>query len=416
MGRLLAKDKRGRSFQAVLVLAALLLVSTAHAADNQVAWRDRFILSVVLRPQDQAAVTVVKASVVDRRGDIYVGGDVFSFRVEPQASSRVTTNGFLRKYTPKGEVLWTKTLESFTGIRGPEIDEAGDRLYVVGTTSNILTTQRERELSGQINAPDAFIRRYGVGGGLLWTRQFGSSGTDEALGVTVGAAGNIIIVGVTDGALPGRDNAGLTDAFVRKYSPRGGIFWTRQFGTPGFDEAAAVAMDSTGRASVVGSTQGRLPNQKRAGGTDGFVRQYSPRGGIYWTRQFGRRSEDKATAVAVDSDGRVYVGGKFGINGYVRRFDSSGRSGWYRAWRYTNVYGVVLDSERKVYVVGDRLNSAEARKAMVRKLGLGGEHYWFRDIVNGEAYTVAVDAADSIYIGGEVLSVKGGDGFVVKLD
>lgn len=50
----------------------------------------------------------------------------------------------------------------------------------------------------------------------LWTRQFGTSDDDSALGVAVGVSG-IYDTGVTNGALPGQSSAGTQDAFVRMH-------------------------------------------------------------------------------------------------------------------------------------------------------------------------------------------------------
>ncbi len=53
----------------------------------------------------------------------------------------------------------------------------------------------------------------------LWTRQFGSTANDGAHGVAVDARDNVLVVGWTEGILPGQKSAGESDAFVRKYSP-----------------------------------------------------------------------------------------------------------------------------------------------------------------------------------------------------
>lgn len=58
-------------------------------------------------------------------------------------------------------------------------------------------------------------------GKIVWSRQFGSSGGDKALGVVADATG-AYVAGVTSGVLQGA-NAGGDDAFVRKYSPDGNV-------------------------------------------------------------------------------------------------------------------------------------------------------------------------------------------------
>ncbi len=154
---------------------------------------------------------------------------------------------------------------------------------------------------------DAFVRRYNRTGGITWTRQFaGSPGGDQANSVAVNSTG-VYVVGQAYGALPGQTRKGDADAFVRKYTLSGNHVWTRQFGTARSDYAWDVDVDSTG-VYVVGHTTGALPGRANAGLKDAFIRKYSIAGGELWTRQFGSSRDDYAFDVAVSSTG-VYVVG-----------------------------------------------------------------------------------------------------------
>jgi len=63
------------------------------------------------------------------------------------------------------------------------------------------------------------------------------------------------------------------------------LMWRRQFGTPHWDEAAAVAVDATS-VYVTGYTSGSLGGQPHVGGHDVFVRRYTLDGKTIWTREF----------------------------------------------------------------------------------------------------------------------------------
>lgn len=136
---------------------------------------------------------------------------------------------------------------------------------------------------------------------------FGTAALDAASGVAVDAAGRVYVVGVTRGGLEGA-NAGEQDGFVRSYDADGVLRWTRQFGTSASDQARAVAVDADGGVAVVGSTEGAFggPN---AGGADALVRTFDAEGAVRWTRQFGTASDDALGDVAVDAAGRVYAVG-----------------------------------------------------------------------------------------------------------
>jgi hypothetical protein len=151
------------------------------------------------------------------------------------------------------------------------------------------------------------VRKYDGSGTEQWTRQFGTTGTDQANGVAVDAAG-VYVVGQTNGALQaGQGNAGGNDAFVRKYDTNGNEQWTRQFGSALDDFALGAAADATG-IYVGGTTNGALLGQTSAGNQDAYWRRYDASGNEVATSQFGSSSFEQGNAVAADATG-VYLAG-----------------------------------------------------------------------------------------------------------
>jgi len=80
------------------------------------------------------------------------------------------------------------------------------------------------------------------------------------------------------------------------------IVLIRQFGTAVGDIARRVAVDGTGSEYVAGHTDGALPGQRSAGGTDAFVRRYDASLNEVWTRQFGMAGSDIAIGIAVEGE------------------------------------------------------------------------------------------------------------------
>lgn len=143
----------------------------------------------------------------------------------------------------------------------------------------------------------------------VWTRQFGTPAFDFAWAVAVDAAGHVLVAGSTYGALPGRTHLGGADAFVSKLDAGGDQLWTVQFGTAEDDEARGVAVDAEGNVLVVGTTFGALPDQVHLGDRDVFVTKLDPDGTLLWTRQFGTTTIDNVAGVVVDAAGNVFVVG-----------------------------------------------------------------------------------------------------------
>jgi len=230
---------------------------------------------------------------------VYVSG--FTYGTLPGQTPSGGADTFVRKYDTSGTELWTRQFGSSSEDNaegGISVDASG--VYMAGATNGALPGQTS---SG---AADAFVRKYDTSGTEAWTRQFGSSGDDLALGISVGPSG-VHVSGWTSGALPDQTSSGTDDAFVRKYDTSGTEAWTRQFGTAPGDFANDVSSDASG-VYVGGATNGALPGQVSLGDSDAFVRKYDAAGTEVWTRQFGTASGDEAMGVALDSSD-VYVAG-----------------------------------------------------------------------------------------------------------
>src|SRR4029453_16033184 len=89
-------------------------------------------------------------------------------------------------------------------------------------------------------------------------------GIDQASAVAA-TASTIFVAGSTDRALNGQHHRAGFDAFVRAYGLGGNVLWTREFGSIGDDRALALAVNGGG-VYVAGTTDGRLGHSGRGGG------------------------------------------------------------------------------------------------------------------------------------------------------
>lgn len=230
-------------------------------------------------------------------------------------------DAFVRKYDTFGAVLWgkqfgTPSYDNAQGVAG----DGSNNAYVVGETYG--------SLAGSRGGQDGFIRKYTSSGGVAWTKQFGTGGTDSAQDVATFGTNVVYVTGYTTGNLAGR--VGSYDAYLIKYTAAGGVAWTRQFGTSVEDLAQDVAVDGSGNAYVVGYTYGSFPGFTNGGGADMFIRRYNTNGTVAWTRQLNFSDQDVATAVAV-SGSNVYLTGYYQYSGGdydvpVLKYTTSGTS------------------------------------------------------------------------------------------
>jgi hypothetical protein len=236
---------------------------------------------------------------------VYVGG--FTNGALPSQVNEGNWDAFVQKYDQDGTPAWTRQFGTTEDDSVRAVVAHASGVYVGGHTRG--------DLAGtNLGLADAFVRKYDVDGNVVWTRQFGSAVNERLVGVAVNASG-VYVVGATglgnsphSSALPGQTSAGLVDAFVRKYDLDGNEAWTRQFGTSFKDEAIGVDVDASG-VYVGGSTAGTLPGQVWIGSLDAFVRKYDLDGNELWTRQFGSGALDGVREVDVVPQG-VYIGGR----------------------------------------------------------------------------------------------------------
>jgi len=103
---------------------------------------------------------------------------------------------------------------------------------------------------------DVFVARYSSAGAHLWSKRFGSTGTDVGYGVGVGSGGNDYVAGTFSGTVNFGGSplvsAGNSDIFTAKYSSAGAHVWSKRIGGTGNDLADAIAQGHDASTPVTG--------------------------------------------------------------------------------------------------------------------------------------------------------------------
>ena len=148
-------------------------------------------------------------------------------------------------------------------------------------------------------------------------------GSQFAGGAAVDAAGNTYEAGsfTTSINLGGitLTSQGSTDGYLAKFSPSGSLLWVRQLGSAGFDNALDVALDASGNPYVAGSFTGTIAlgngstlQLDGSGFSKGFLVRFSTQGVPVWAQQSSASATSgtvSMSGVGIDALGNVCVVG-----------------------------------------------------------------------------------------------------------
>lgn len=221
--------------------------------------------------------------------------------------------------TPPPGFLWTRAAVGAGGDLGRSLArDAQGNILVAGTFAGTISFGTNTLISTN-SSVDIFVAKYDPAGQIIWARSGGSSGTDNATGIAVDGAGNVIVVGQLAGIgnFSGQTitNIGGADVFVAKYDPNGTLLWVTNFGGTSTDIANAVTTDAAGNIFITGSFNGTgffggtiISNTLNGAA---FTARLNPDGSVNWVRASSGSGSASGNGISVDSQGNVLVAGSF---------------------------------------------------------------------------------------------------------
>lgn len=210
------------------------------------------------------------------------------------------------------------TAEEAAARAGAIARDASGALYVVGTAEG--DTDGKPVKGDQ----DVFLSKFDSTGQLVWQRLLGAAQSADGFAVAVDPSGNVVIAGSVTGELSTTSVGGGTDAFVTKYSTRGEELFTRQLAPILEDEAYALTVDAAGDIYVGGMTKGGIASGfSSAGGRDATLTKLSADGTLVYNRQTGTSGDDRTTALGVAADGGLLVASIEDGIGILRKYDAA---------------------------------------------------------------------------------------------
>ena len=213
---------------------------------------------------------------------------------------------------------WANSISSSgsSSIADMVTDNAGNS-YSVGTFT--ATTSFGSTSFTSLGSYDAFVCKRSPSGAVLWAVRVGGSSQDNARGVALDTAGNVVVVGdfagtATFGSTNFASNGG-TDIFIMKVSSAGTITWTSRFGGTGNENANDVCISKTNLIYLIGNFFGTATfgstNYPSNGGSDIFTMRLGATGALLNSARFGGTSSEYGNGIALDTSSRVLFTGYY---------------------------------------------------------------------------------------------------------
>ncbi len=268
-------------------------------------------------------------------------------------------DGYIASFSPAGNLRWAtyyggNVLDALAALSC----DTGCGIVATGnteSTTGIASAGAYQTTFG--DSIDAFIVSFDSTGVRRWATYFGGPGRDEGNDIAMDSSGNIVVVGSTSSS-SGIATAGAYQTnfdssghnFIAKFTPNGSIIWATYYGC-----GDAVSCDKSNHIYIAGD-----PNSSGIATPGAYqtalglilIAKFLPSGQRDWaTYYFSTGSAATVIGkIAASRNGNLYLcgstdeddhatlnayqqhlGGGFGTDGFLGRFDSGGHLAW---WTY----------------------------------------------------------------------------------
>ena len=242
-----------------------------------------------------------------------------------------TSNGgqdvFIAKLDHDSNYSWVKTFGGPNNDSGYSLYHKDNNVFATGSFSDTVDFNPGGTIDSKIanGSDDVWFMSMTEDADYNWTRSFGSSGSDIAYGID-GFGDRLYLVGYFSGStnfdpLGSSDvkgSNGAADVFIQSVQTDGNYRWTNTAGAAGNDIARAIDVDSDGNIYVTGRFTGTVDfNVVEIGGelngnnTDSFLVGYDTTGKYKWARNFGGNATDEGYGLAIYKSLGLAVTGYF---------------------------------------------------------------------------------------------------------
>ena len=226
--------------------------------------------------------------------------------------SKGESDYFIVKYDSDFNLMWAKNYGGTSTEIAKSIIQTNDGNYVVAG----YTLSSDLDVDANNGQKDFWILKLDVSGNIVWKKNYGFSGQDEAFSIIQTNDGGFFTCGyldVTASGGDGNDNAraakhGIGDYWAVKLDAQGNFEWRRYFGGSNNDRATSAIQTSNGDFIITGSADSDdfdITNSK--GNDDIWLIKISATGTLIWEKSFGGSQIEDSFKVIPTNDGNYFV-------------------------------------------------------------------------------------------------------------
>ncbi|QTA37992.1 hypothetical protein JYK00_00095 [Thermosipho ferrireducens] len=190
------------------------------------------------------------------------------------------------------QISWVKTFMRDRNQEGVKVLSNKDYIYILG--------------NDEINNGDMFVKKLDRSGNELWTKYYGGNEKDTAVDMIKIRDGFIVLGSSWSADFIKGERSGWNDIFIMKIDFEGDVQWIKSYGGSSLDNAVKI-LDLKDRYVIVANTRSSdylVP--KNYGKFDVWIFSISKDGKLLWSRIFGGKDIDKASA-AIEYNQNIIV-------------------------------------------------------------------------------------------------------------